>query len=682
MKNRLNKKMYFALGLICLVFLVILLRAFKLQVIDYKEYKRVAENLSIQDIYRKPKRGMIYDRNMNLLASNEVVYSMWVRYEDIKDYVKTTEDRRKVALDIQKLNNIVKIDVNGFNKKIYSNKNFVMELGYNIPKNQIDEVNKLGIDWLGIYPETKRHYTFDVLASPVIGWVDSQGNGKGGIEYSMNRELSGINGRIVSKTDRLGSELAFERVKKYEPQDGYDVVLTIDDVMQLYMEEALKKGVERAGAKRATAILMETKTGEILAMGSYPSFNLNDEDILVDEDKPEISALSEDEKSALVSERKRNFATSWTYEPGSVGKLITVAAGIEEGVFTKDTVFNADRTFVEFNDGSRLYCWSKDIAHGSQTVEEAINNSCNVALMKMGNEIGKKTLYKYMRAFNLTYRLGIDLPSEEFPLFLDEEEAHKIETFTMTYGHSYSVTPIQMITAVNALANKGELIKPHIVKKVVDKNSNIIFSSEKEVVRRVVSEKTAETVLEILKSTAEYGTAKIEGGFNGIDVGAKTGTSIQLVDGEYGEGLTVSYFLVAPADDPTYSLLVIADIPSGNGSGSRSAGPIARDIIIDAFKYLGFKDGNVDESNMVETPELTGITPGEAIARVEEAGLTYYLNNYKDDGSDEFVDEQFPKPGTKVQSGVKVILNVKVNEQEEEQEQEQVEEQDEEQEQE
>ncbi len=678
MKNRLNKKMYFALGLICLVFLVILLRAFKLQVIDYKEYKRIAENLSIQDIYRKPKRGMIYDRNMNLLASNEVVYSMWVRYEDVKDHVRTPEGRKKVATTIQKLNNIVKIDAKGFNKKIYSNKNFVMELGYNIPKNKIDEIKKLGIEWLGIYPETKRHYTFDVLASSVIGWVDSQGNGKGGIEYSMNRELSGVNGRIVSKTDRLGSELAFERVKKYEPKDGYDVVLTIDDVMQLYMEESLKKGVEKTGARRATAILMESKTGEIIAMGSYPSFNLNDDSVLVDEYKPEIAQLSEEEKKALVNERKMNYTTSWTYEPGSVGKLITVSAGIEEGLFGKDTVFNADKTFVEFNDGTRLYCWSKDYAHGSQTVEQAINNSCNVALMKMGNVIGKKTLYKYMRAFNLTYRLGIDLPREEFPLILDENEAHKIETFTMTYGHSYSVTPIQMITAVNAIANKGELVKPHIVKKVVDKNNNIIFSSEKEVVRRVISEKTAETVLEILKSTAEVGTAKVEDGFNGIDVGGKTGTSVQLVNGEYGDGVTVSYFLVTPSMDPKYSLLVIADIPTGKGSGSKSAGPIARDIIVDAYKYLGLKQEEVDESKMVEVPELIGNTPEGAVQIMEEAGLTYYLNNYKDDVSDQIVDEQFPKPGTKVQRGVKIILNIKVNEKEKEQVEEQDEEQDEE----
>ncbi len=661
MKNikRVDKKIYFALGLICLVFLVILFRALMLQVINHKQYKRIAENLSIQDIYRKPKRGMIYDRNMNLLASNEVVYSLWVRRPDLEPFIGTSKGRKKVALQIQKLNQVVEIDVRSLNKKIYANKDFIMELAYHIPKEKIEKIKSLNIGWLAIYPDTKRHYTFDVLASSLLGWVDKEGNGKGGIELSMNRELAGVNGRIVSKTDRLGSELAFERVKKYEPKDGYDIVLTIDDVMQLYMEEALKKGVEETAATRATAILMESKTGEVIAMGSYPSFNLNDTSKLVDEDNPEIQELDEDKKQKLLVERKRNFANSWTYEPGSVGKLITVAAGLEEGLFTKDTVFEADKTYVEFEDDVKLFCWSKEVPHGSQTVEQAINNSCNVALMKMGNVIGKSLLYKYMRAFNLTYRLGIDLPSEEFPLFLDESKVHRIETSTMTYGHTYTVTPLQMLTAVNALANNGELIKPQIIKKITDKNSNVIFTSKKDVIRRVVSKQTADTVLQIMASTARVGTAKVEGGFNGIKVGAKTGTSIQLKNGEYGVGVTVSYFLVAPVNNPRYSLLVVADIPSGEGAGSSVGGPIARDIIVDAFKYLGFKKGEVSKDKLVEIPDLVTMSTGKASKYLTDIGLTYYLNNYKEGEGNQIVYEQFPKAGTKVQRGVKVILNVK-----------------------
>ncbi len=535
-----------------------------------------------------------------------------------------------------------------------------MELGYHIPKTKIDEVKKLNIDWLGIYPDTKRHYTFDVLASPLIGWVDREGNGKGGVELAMDKELAGVNGRIVSKTDRLGSELAFERVKKYEPKDGYDVVLTIDDVMQLYMEEALKKGVESTDAKRATAILMESKTGEILAMGSYPSFNLNDNSVLIDEESPEIQKLSMEKKEKLLLERKRNYATSWTYEPGSVGKLITVAAGLEEGIFDKNTLFHAVKTYVQFADESRLYCWSKTVPHGTQTVEQAVNNSCNVALMQMGNKIGKSKLYKYMRAFNLTYRLGIDLPGEEFPLFLDEKRVHRIEASTMTFGHAYTVTPLQMLTAVNTIANGGELIKPHIIKKVTDKNSNVIFSSKKEVLRRVLSKKTAKTILEIMESTARIGTAKVVGGFNGISVGAKTGTSIQLKNGEYGNGVTVSYFLVAPAKNPKYSILVVADIPTGKGSGGTTAGPIARDIIVDAFKYLGFSKDDVNEKKLIEVPELINMTPNKAATYLKNIGLTYYLNNYKKGVEKQIVYEQFPKPGMKVKRGVKVILNVKV----------------------
>lgn len=652
--------MYFAFAIICLVFFSILLRCFQIQIFNYKEYKKIAENISILDVYKKPPRGIIYDRNMNPLVSDKTLYSYWMRYKDIESYTRTEKGREKLKNQIESINQIIKIDVEDINKKIELKKDFSFEIIYNASKEKSKKIDELSIPWLAKYSKEKRNYIFDVFASSLIGRVDGENNGIAGIEMSMNTELSGFKGRTISKTDLLGSELAFERIKKYEPVEAKNVVLTIDRMLQLYLEKALKESVKKTKVTRATAILMKSKTGEILAMGSYPSFNLNDNYKLLDMSKEDIKKLSKEEKNKILNERFRNYVTSWTYEPGSVSKLITTAAGIEEGVYTKNSTFVADKPYVEFNGGSRLNCWYTPRHHGTQTVEKAVNNSCNVALIKMGYKLGKEKLFKYMNALNLTVRTGIEIPAEEHSLFIKPEKINDIERSSMTFGHGYQVTPLQMLAAVNSFSNNGELVKPQIIKKIIDKNDKVIYENKREVIRKVFSKKTSDTMLEILKSTADFQTSGYYSRLGGIDVGSKTGTTLKLQDGSYNGGVYLSYYLVAPVKNPKYSLLIVMDSPSENAHHVNHTFPLAREIITNTFNYFGKNKEDLNKENLKDVPNVTGMKVDEAIKVLKKQDFTYYLNNYDEKIDKQIVLEQFPKEGVKSVSGSKIILNIGV----------------------
>lgn len=654
MNKKMNKKMYFAFVLICLIFLLILFRIIQLQIVNKQSYTYKAKMASVKNIQDKARRGSIVARDMTVLAASLKSYELWISSNDVNYNKMSLKEKNDFKEKLEKIKEVIDIDVDSVINSLKANVSSFL-LKKHVFQNQLDKISKYGQGFIAAHPNFKRDYTFDFLASNLLGTVNQYNKGISGVEYASNNILSGIDGKKVMTTDRDGEELALQKPKVFKKTDGSTLVITIDPVLQKYVEEALQKGLEKSEAKSASAVLMDTKTGEILALGTSPTFNLNNPKELRG---IKTKGLSNEDIVKKYYELWHNPITESIYEPGSVSKLITVAAGIEEGVITPESKYSCGEGFLKVGDVS-LNCWVYPNNHGEQTVRKALMNSCNPALIKIGHTIGKKKLYDYMEAFNLPYRSGLELKSESFPFFPAREKVESVEFATMTYGHGYSVTPISMISAVNAIANNGVFVKPHIFKRIIDSKGKLVREIKPTVIRRVLSPSTSKTMLSMMRDIVRGGTAAVYGGFNGIDVGAKTGTTLKLSKGQYTEEVIASYFVVAPVKNPRYSLLVVVDEPKRPATGSMVAGPIARDIIVDVFDYYGSREDDVNEENKVEVPNVVGMKVNDAFETLKRLNFRYSLVNYFKDKKNQYIYEQYPKAGKKVRPGLKVILDIR-----------------------
>lgn len=467
--------------------------------------------------------------------------------------------------------------------------------------------------------------------------------------------MVGRDGWVETQSDSGDRELVYAERTEVPPEDGSDVYLTIDAVIQHYVEQALEAAFMEYQPKAAHAMIMDVNTGEILAMGSYPTFNPVDMS-LVGMPEERMEGLTLEEQSTLVLSVWNNDMVQSVYELGSTLKLMTAAIALEESVATPDTVFNEGNN-IQVADRN-IKCWKYPQSHGIETLTEAVGNSCNPVFVRLGQMIGKDRFYEYYTNFGLKEPTGIDLPAEAYPLTFPYERVGETELATMTFGHGVSQTPIQVATAVSAIVNGGYLLEPHIVKRIVAEDGEVLYEAEREVKRQVISEITSQqmrTIMEYVVTDASGSAVQIPG----YRIGGKTGTSEKVVNGEYsGDKAIASFVAVAPIDDPQILVYVVVDEPQDEIYGSKVAGPLTRNILVDTLDYLEIeKDMNVG-IEYYEVPDVIGMNLELARETITQAGMEVKVVTDKTYTDMDLVINQYPKGGSLRPVGSLILLEI------------------------
>lgn len=627
-------------AIIAIGFGTVFARLFYLQVNMAEELQRKAVEQQLHDSTVSAKRGSIYDSGGNILAQSITVWDVVLAPNNFKDADEAT--RKAVAYGLAE---IVGVD----KQKVFESTK--AKSYYEIVKRKVeaDVKDKVVAFTQKMYDEYKvsgvielqenyrRYYTHDNFAAAILGFVGADNQGLAGVEYQYEDELKGDPGRIVVAQNALNNPMPGQYEQKIEATDGYDVILTIDENIQSIMEKYVRETLKEFNvANRGCAIMIEVKTGRILGFACEESFNPNDPFTVADEKQiTAIEALPKEKQaeaeSAALSRQWRNKGVSDTYVPGSVFKMVTASAVLSEGLIDKDTRFTCTGSYAPYEGASPITCWNL-YGHGTQTLAQALCNSCNPAFMQMGFMLGRKNLYEYFVAFGFNEKTGIDLPGESDSYWFNtaggEYGMGLMDLAVGSFGQNFKVTPIQMVTAAAAIANGGMLMQPYVVDQVVDSNGNVVKSNEPIEKRQVISKSIAREMCDILETNAKSGGAT-NGYVAGYRIGGKTGTSQKKVD-ENGNATEdeyiASYCGIAPCDDPEVALLCYFDTPdtSINYYGTTVAGPCFRKIMTEALPYLGIeKIYTDDELSKLDTiaGSYEGMSVDEAKSEVEKAKL-------------------------------------------------------------
>lgn len=650
MKNR-NNKIYVAFAVICLIFLTILARSFQLQVIEHKELSDKAVSLSKLDIDIEPIRGDILDSQGNILATSTKHFDFWVTTTDI-NYENLDEDElESFEEDLDFLSKELKITKGELRGKIFS-ESLSNQIAKDVSKEITDRILEDKPSWLAIASRYKRIYPYQSLACHLIGVTNEDGVGLSGLEQGFNDQLSGTLGKYVIDTDLRGNALALSDTKQFPATDGKTLQTTLDINIQQYCDYWSQICLEETEAERVVMLVMETKTGAIKAMSAPPFFDLN-----APYDLPDIKEYSGEDYVAYLYESWGNPAIESLFEPGSVGKLLTVSAGLEDGAIDLQTQFYCDGVHefpVEGEDIS-IECWIYPNAHGQQDTATALFNSCNPAFVQMGQMVGGDRLYHYLEAFGLGRRTRVAIGNEAYPLLPRPQNI--VEEATMTYGYSYAVTPLQMLSALNGVVNHGDLMQTSVYDRIIGPDDEIIEENPPKKLRSVISAKTSNQVRGMMSNIINASDKKLYD-TEGIPMGGKTGTTNLMVDGVYSEefGKRITYYLAAPIDDPLYSIYLFLDQPKEEITSTDSAYYSVK-LVQDILHYQGYGQGSVDESQIVEVPTLAGHSPESALEYLTDIGLGIIYKNYDSLDEEALVLEQFPQAGESVLRGANVIVN-------------------------
>lgn len=644
-------------------------RLTQLTVVQGAELQQDAVEQQLADTTINARRGSIYDTNGKVLAQSATVWKVVLSPINFKN------DKERTIVS-KGLSEILGLDQESIYEKT-KEKSY-----YSVVKRRIesdtrdailefmdeieDEYNIKGV--IDLLEDYKRYYPYNDFASAVIGFTGSDDQGLAGLEYQYNEELTGTPGRLVTAKDGSQKEMPFKYEQKVDAIDGNSLVLTIDETIQHIMEKYLEQGiVENKVHNRAVAVMMEVDTGAILGMAVEDGYDLNDPFTLTDPNAiAEISELVGSDKdkaeSEALSAQWRNKAVSDTYYPGSVFKVITASMALEENKVNEKSTFTCTGSYTPVQGVSPISCHNT-LGHGTQTFAEAICNSCNPAFMQIGAKVGKDKFWEYFQAFGYNSTTGIDLPGEASGLFFSPTgEMTDLDLAISSFGQGISVTPIQMVTAISAVANGGELLQPYVVKQVIDSDGNVVKSTDKMVKRQVISKETCETLSEILELNATEGSAK-NGYVAGYRVAGKTGTSEKKYDvNDDGQDDYIASFCgFAPADDPKVCLLVYFDAPLGdNYYGSAVAAPVFAQIMNEVMPYLEVSAQYTDEE--IEQMDTTansylGMTVSEAQSKVESDGYTCIVK-----GDGDTVEAQLPAASTRIPQGGTVVLYTSLEE--------------------
>lgn len=638
-------------------------RLFYFSIIKGEELQKRAYSLQLRDTTISAKRGTIYDTNGKILAQSATVWQVVLAPNNFKN----DEQRTFVA---QRLAEIFGLDQNDVYEKT-KEKTYYSVVKRKVETAEKDKVLKLVDEFdkkfgsssvISLIEDYKRYYPYGDFASSVIGFTGSDGTGLEGIEYQYDEHLTGTPGRVITAKNAHGTEMPFEYEQKIDAQDGSNVVLTIDENIQHIMEKYLQQGIkENQVINRAVAIMMEVDTGAILGMAVEGGYDLNDPFTISDENvQKEIDKLPETEKDAAESEaltkQWRNKAVSDTYYPGSVFKVITSCMGWSEGVINDDSRYSCSGYYVPFEGASKVGCHNTS-GHGIETYKEALCNSCNPAFMQIGMALGEDKFWEYYQAFGFSEKTGIDLPGEQSDIFFGSgtDTMQPMDLAVASFGQNFSITPIQMVTAVSAVGNGGTLMQPYIVKEITDSKGNVVENKTPVKKRKVVSEEVTKKVIEAMEENAKTGSAK-NGYVEGYRVAGKTGTSEKKVyNADGSQQYIASYCGFAPADEPQVCLLVYFDTPlSSNYYGSGVAAPVFANIMKEVLPYLNIETEYTEEEiAMMDTvaDNYVGMGIGEAKNSVQSGGFEAVVI-----GNGDTVIDQVPSASSRLPQQGTVVL--------------------------
>lgn len=643
-----NRMLIFAIAVVIML-AALLLRVVWIQVVRGDEYSKSAALQQTKDVVISSKRGMIYDRNMNELAKSASAETVTANPSEVKESGKLDE----VAEGLAKILDMDKSDI----RTILSKNQSYVEIKEEIDKEQADMIRKKGYPGIALVEDFKRYYPGGTLASHVIGFVGKDNQGLAGIEMIYENYLKGVPGRLITAKDAIGTNMPYQYEKYIDPENGINVVLTIDEVVQRKAEDILKKTSENFDVENgASCIIMDAKNGEILAMATYPNFDLNAPFTIMDEDlRKEIRETEDDNKrnkstSDALNKQWRNKAVVDSYEPGSTFKGIVAAMALEENLVSlnENFVCNGYVHIADYDIG----CWNTS-GHGTETFVQGVYNSCNPVFMSVGARLGASRFYKYYKAFGFGETTGFDLPGEATGTFHAMKNFNEVELATASFGQGFTVTPLQLITAYSAITNEGYMVKPRLIKSLVDDDGNVIKSFDKEIIRQVISRETAQSVCQVLEGVASDGTSK-NAYIEGYQIAGKTGTSEKI---PRGNGKYVASFIgFAPADDPELICLIAFDEPMGySHAGGTVAAPAFKEIMQDVLVYLQVESDSSIEYNFV--PDVKGKSIKDAKNAVIQAGL-----HYKVVGKGDEVVSQSPAVGVGMGGEGVVILYTEKNE--------------------
>ena len=616
-----------------------------LQIYKGDELRKGALEQWTKSIDIKPDRGIIYDRKGNKLAVSVNSFTVYAYPADIKQPEETALTIAEV-LDMD-----VDLVYEKLTKKVSSER-----IKQWITREEANELRQYRLSGISIIDDTKRYYPNGNFAAHILGFTNIDNIGLTGIERIYDNYLTGVPGKWLKMTDAANRQLPYDGEKVHEPIEGTSLVLTIDETIQHFAEKAAQQALLDNKAKNVSIIIMEPKSADVLAMVSKPDFDLNNPREPLDEQlKAEWADLPTDQLQDKWNELWRNFNVNDIYEPGSTFKLITAAAALEENTTNLNHHYFCGGTIKV--SGRILKCARWYNPHGSQSLREAMNNSCNVAFVNIGSELGKEKFYEYLKAFGFGQKTDVDLLGEQRGLIPSGTDVIKdINLATMSYGHGVAITPLQLVNAVSAITNGGYLMKPRLVKELIDFEGNVITTYEPEVKKQVISKETSDTMLSMMETVVSEGSgsrAKVAG----YRVGGKTGTAQKIIDGRYASGKYIGSFIgVAPIDDPQVVILVIVDEPSaGTYYGGSVAAPVAQSILEEIFNYLEippqFSEDELDSNlQKVAVPDIKNLLIGEAGKTLTDLGLRY-TTEYLELTNDSTVIDQFPAPGVEVQKG-------------------------------
>lgn len=618
-----------------------------------KAYKQQTVNKLVS-----AKRGNILDSTGKVLATSAQVDTVSINPTRIKG--KNDEETKTKKEKLAKaFSEIFELDYEETLEKVNSNSS-IQTIARKVEQDKIDKLeawmkeNNISVG-INIDEDTKRYYPYNNLASYVIGFCDSENQGIYGVERSYNSYLTGTPGKIVTSTDVHKDEISDEKGQYIEAENGNNIVLTIDANIQTIAEKYLKEAVEKNNARNGNVLIMNPNTGDILAMAQYPDYDLNTPFTPTSQYWiNKWDSLSSSDKTEMY----RNIMVSSRYEPGSTFKLINSSIALEENITKTDIANDFSCVGYEMFGKTKIKCWTSG-AHGMQTLRQVLQNSCNPGMMQLASRIGTRTLYKYYNAYGLFSKTGVGLPEEISSNFHKEEKVGATELATMSFGQRIKITPLQLISSISAIANDGILMKPRIVKQIVNTDTNAVTNIEPEQIRQVISTETANEMLSMMESVVTDGTGST-GNVKGYSVGGKTGTSEPPIE-DKDFGYVASFVAVSPAENPEVVVLVaLYDPQVKNYHGGTVSGPVVSKILSEILPYLGISSDKIDvgktsSNRLITVPNVQNKTVAEAQKVLTNAGFRsmFTLSGNK---NEVLVTDQVPKAGTTLPNNSLVML--------------------------
>ena len=656
-----------------LAFFPIGLRLYHLMVTQYDYYAAQALRNQTRTTTVSAERGTIYDRNMNILASSVGVENVYLNPHELK------QAKEDVDLISNYLGQILEKDPDWIKAQALDYTKRYKQVGSRVEEETAAKIrsfiNEYDISGIHLEPNSRRTYPYGTLASQVIGFTNASGEGSEGVEAAYDRYLSGSMGRVITTKGNNEMDMPFSYEKYVQSREGYSLVLTLDATVQACLEKQMEAAVARYDVQNgAFGLVMNAKTGEILAMATLGNYDPNRYQEIADADTAEQLELlkhsdSEQYQKELTEARLkqwRNRVLSDGYEPGSTFKVLTMAAALDCGAIDLNTSFHCSGAEQIPGRSQLLHCWRSQ-GHGSEQTPQALQNSCNIAFAHIALKLGGERFYEYIEKFGILEKTGIDLSGESKGIFFDKAlvtDTDKWGTASLTsgsFGQTFKITPLQLVRAIASVVNGGNLLEPYLVSEILDAKGNTVMKAEPTVVRRTISAETSATMRELIKSVVTDGTAK-NAQVAGFSIGGKTGTSekIDVLDenGQPTLDKIVSFVGIAPMEDPEYIVLVALDTPSRQTgiyiSGGVMAAPTVGAVMADILPYLGverhFQEGDAAGQTII-LEDMTGFSQKDAEKYLKSVTLSAKIV-----GTGETVTDQLPAPGEAVPGGSQVLL--------------------------